>query len=99
MKVVLQLILAFTLISTTNVSCQSETKEKKGINLGLQTYSFRTMENQSPRAILEYIKQTGIKQVELMGNHAEPFAGAPATPVSNPKPQSHLYNPYRDDSL
>jgi len=99
MKVVLQLILAFTLISITNVPCQSETKEKKGINLGLQTYSFRTMEDQSPRAILEYIKQTGIKQVELMGNHAEPFAGAPASPLSNPKAMTILYKQYRKEPL
>ena len=33
------------------------------------------MSNQSPLAILDYIKQTGIKHVELMGNHAEPYVG------------------------
>ena len=33
------------------------------------------MTDQSPLAILNYIKQTGIKHVELMGNHAEQFVG------------------------
>ena len=49
--------------------------EEQGVIVGIQTWSFRTMTDQSPLAILNYIKQTGIKQVELMGNHAEPFVG------------------------
>jgi sugar phosphate isomerase/epimerase len=49
--------------------------EGQGIIVGVQTWSFRTMQDQSPLAILKYIKNTGIKHVELMGNHVEPFVG------------------------
>ena len=49
--------------------------EEQGIIVGVQTWSFRTMQDQSPLAILKYIKHTGIKHVELMGNHVEPFVG------------------------
>ena len=49
--------------------------EAQGIIVGVQTWSFRTMQDQSPLAILKYIKHTGIKHVELMGNHVEPFVG------------------------
>ena len=52
-----------------------QTLEEQGIIIGVQTWSFRTMQDQSPLAILKYIKHTGIKHVELMGNHAEPFVG------------------------
>jgi outer membrane murein-binding lipoprotein Lpp len=56
MRVVLQLIIAFAIIAQTTISCQSETKKKNELSIGIQTYSFRTMEDQSPLAILEYIK-------------------------------------------
>lgn len=49
----------------------------KGVNIGMISYSFRNMPDQSPTAILDYVQQSGIKAIELMGNHAEPFAGAP----------------------
>ena len=52
-----------------------QTLEEQGIIVGVQTWSFRTMQDQSPLAILKYIKHTGIKHVELMGNHVEPFVG------------------------
>ncbi|MFL2632756.1 MAG: sugar phosphate isomerase/epimerase family protein [Candidatus Marivariicella sp.] len=52
-----------------------QTLEEQGIIIGVQTWSFRTMQDQSPLAILKYIKHTGIKHVELMGNHVEPFVG------------------------
>ena len=57
------------------------------------------MEDQSPLAILEYIKQTGIKQVELMGNHAEPFAGAPESPINDPSKMAVLIKQYRKEPL
>ncbi|MGB1633588.1 MAG: hypothetical protein ACPHBP_00560, partial [Flavobacteriaceae bacterium] len=75
MKAYTQTLAAIVLLVLGLFSCQSETKQKNEITLGIQTYSFRTMEDQSPLAILDYVKQTGIKNIELMGNHAEPFAG------------------------
>jgi sugar phosphate isomerase/epimerase len=99
MKLVLKLVLAFAITLPILISCQSETKEKHEVNLGIQTYSFRSMEDQSPIAILNYIKETGIKHVELMGNHAEPFAGAPESPMSNPTILAVLIKQYRKEAL
>ncbi|NJB86062.1 sugar phosphate isomerase/epimerase [Lewinella marina] len=53
-----------------------------GVQIGTITYSFRTMPDQSAEATLGYITDAGISAVELMGDPAETFAGAPANPVS-----------------
>lgn len=53
----------------------------KGVKLGLITYSFRDLPDQSAEATLEYIRQCGITNIELMGGPAESFAGAPKNPV------------------
>ena len=57
------------------------------------------MDDQSPLAILNYIKQTGIKNIELMGNHAEPFAGAPVSSMSDPAKLAILIKQYRKEAL
>lgn len=53
----------------------------KGVRLGVITYSFRDLPDQSAEATLEYIRQCGITNIELMGGPAESFAGAPKNPV------------------
>ncbi|THH39654.1 sugar phosphate isomerase/epimerase family protein [Neolewinella litorea] len=53
-----------------------------GVQIGTITYSFRSMPDQSAEATLGYITDAGISAVELMGDPAETFAGAPANPVS-----------------
>jgi len=53
----------------------------KGVKLGVITYSFRDLPDQSAEATLEYIRQCGITNVEMMGGPAESFAGAPKNPV------------------
>ena len=73
--------------------------EDLGVNIGVQTYSFRTMDDQSPLKVLEYIKETGIKNVELMGNHAEPFAGAPESPQSDPIKRAVMVKQWRNQEL
>ncbi len=47
------------------------------VTIGCITYSFRQMKDQSAEAILNYINQSGITAVELMGDPAENFAGKP----------------------
>lgn len=54
----------------------------KGVRLGLITYSFRELPDQSAEATLDYIRQCGITNIELMGGPAETFAGAPTNPVN-----------------
>src|SRR6056300_1936198 len=93
-----RLLAVFALILMI-ISCQEAPKNKNEITIGVQTYSFRTMEDQSPIAILEYIKESGVKHVELMGNHAEPFAGAPVSPMSDPAVMRVLYKKYRKETL
>jgi sugar phosphate isomerase/epimerase len=50
-----------------------------GVQIGAITYSFRSMPS-SAEEILKYIVKCGLSSVELMGDPAEKFAGAPAVP-------------------
>ncbi|GAB3274126.1 hypothetical protein GCM10027347_46820 [Larkinella harenae] len=52
-----------------------------GVQVGVITYSFRDMPDQSAEATLKYILDSGISAVELMGGPAESFAGAPKNTV------------------
>jgi len=87
-------------LALANSACQQQAESSANdLIIGVQTYSFRTMEDQSPLAILEYIKETGIKHVELMGNHAEPFAGAPSSPMDNPAKRAIMIKQWRKQEL
>jgi sugar phosphate isomerase/epimerase len=48
------------------------------VQIGTITYSYRSMPDQSAQAILKYVVSDGISAVELMGEPAEQFAGAPS---------------------
>ncbi|MEA3225509.1 MAG: sugar phosphate isomerase/epimerase [Planctomycetota bacterium] len=48
-----------------------------GVQIGTITYSFRSMPG-SAEDILKYVLRCGLSSVELMGDPAEKFAGAPA---------------------
>lgn len=52
-----------------------------GVRLGLITYSFREMPAQDANSMLQYILESGVKEVELMGDVAEEFAGKPKNPI------------------
>jgi sugar phosphate isomerase/epimerase len=51
-----------------------------GVQIGVITYSYRTMPDQSAEAYLKYIVDSGVSAIELMGDPAESFAGRPAQP-------------------
>lgn len=53
----------------------------KGVQIGVITYSYRSMPDQSAEATLKYVTESGISAIELMGGPAESFAGMPANPV------------------
>lgn len=53
----------------------------KGVQIGVITYSFRDMPDQSAEATLQYILDSGISATELMGDPAETYAGKPKSPV------------------
>jgi sugar phosphate isomerase/epimerase len=48
-----------------------------GVQLATITYSYRSMPDQSAEAILRYVVDSGISQIEFMGGPVEAFAGAP----------------------
>jgi sugar phosphate isomerase/epimerase len=52
-----------------------------GVQIGVITYSFRDMPDQSAEATLQYVLDSGISAIELMGGPAEMFAGAPKNTV------------------
>ena len=49
----------------------------KGVQIGVITYSYRSMPS-SAEQLLQYILQSNINTIELMGDAPEAFAGAPA---------------------
>lgn len=53
-----------------------------GVQIGVITYSFRDMPDQSAEATLQYVLDCGISAIELMGGPAESFAMAPKNPVN-----------------
>jgi len=55
----------------------------KGVQIGVITYSFRSMPS-SAEQLLQYCRECGVSAVELMGDAAEIFAGAPVAP---PRPK------------
>jgi sugar phosphate isomerase/epimerase len=51
-----------------------------GVQIGTITYSYRSMPDKSLEGILNYVVQSGINSVELMGTPVEQFAGIPDDP-------------------
>src|SRR5262245_20379679 len=49
-----------------------------GVQIGSITYRFRSISD--PEAIIKAMTQIGLSEAELMSNHAEALAGAPAPP-------------------
>ncbi|WP_234733592.1 TIM barrel protein [Tellurirhabdus bombi] len=52
-----------------------------GVQIGVITYSYRDMPDQSAEATLKYVLDSGISAIELMGTPVESFAGAPKNTV------------------
>ncbi len=51
------------------------------VKIGTITYSFRDMPHQDGDSILQYVLETGINAIELMGDPAEAFAGRPQSKI------------------
>ncbi len=52
-----------------------------GVQIGAITYSFNRIANPDPEAILKAYVEIGLGEAELMSNHCEALAGAPAMPM------------------
>jgi sugar phosphate isomerase/epimerase len=71
---------ASTLISTRARAAASTRRPDsliRGVQIGVISYSFRSMPDQSATAILDYCRQIGLSAIELMGEPAEEYAGIP----------------------
>ena len=51
-----------------------------GVQIGAITYSFNTIASPDPEAIIRAYVEIGLGEAELMSNHCEALAGAPAMP-------------------
>ena len=52
----------------------------QGVQIGAITYSFNRLANPDPEAIIKAYVEIGLGEAELMSNHCEALAGAPAMP-------------------
>src|SRR4051794_23358035 len=52
-----------------------------GVQIGAITYSFNRIAAPDPEAIIRAYVDIGLGEAELMSNHCEALAGAPAMPV------------------
>jgi sugar phosphate isomerase/epimerase len=69
---------AFSKFAFADSLFQSQPDSKiNGVQIGVITYSFRSMPS-SAEQLLQYCLQCNINAIELMGDAAEAFAGAPA---------------------
>ncbi len=57
---------------------------QKDVQIGAISYCFRSLPGDA-EDVLGYLVQSGLTTVELMGNHAEAFAGAPEAPPRLPR--------------
>src|SRR6478672_8428195 len=52
-----------------------------GVQVGAITYSFNRIASPDPEAIIKAYVEIGLGEAELMSNHCEALAGAPAMPM------------------
>jgi sugar phosphate isomerase/epimerase len=69
--------LSFVLSLSTSFAAGSKSSKFGGVQVGAITYSYRSMADQSLNAVLNYVVQSGLSSVELMGDVAERYAGVP----------------------
>jgi len=75
---------AYTLLPVGLSASVHKRRLKKDVQIGAISYSFRALPGHA-EDVLGYLVQTGLTTVELMGNHAEDFAGAPPAPARPPR--------------
>lgn len=70
-----------------------------GVQVGCITYSFRSMADQSAEATLNYVTESGIDAIELMGGPAESFAGMPEATIDRRKYNQLMGKQRRGESV
>jgi hypothetical protein len=78
-KLVLAGLPAATLLETPLFGLQAKPNSNfGGVQIGVITYSYRSMPDQSAEATLKYIVDSGLSGTELMDGPVENFLGRPA---------------------
>lgn len=68
--------LAAAALPAAGLAAAKPNSKFKGVQIGAITYSFRSLPSSAPE-VLKYCVEAGISSIELMGDVAENFAGAP----------------------
>jgi len=71
------IVIAIFGIQASVIAVEKPNSKFGGVQIGTITYSYRSMLDQSLPAILNYVVQSGISSVELMGDVVEQYAGIP----------------------
>ncbi len=76
-KAIIVIVIAAFSFQTSAIAAGNQNSRFGGAQVGAITYSYRSMPDQSLPAILNYIVQSGLSSVELMGGAVEQYAGIP----------------------
>ncbi|MDD4191937.1 MAG: sugar phosphate isomerase/epimerase [Mangrovibacterium sp.] len=77
MKAAAGMLVAAFCFHSSAVDAAKPNSRFNGVQIGTITYSYRSMSDQSLPAVLDYVVQSGLSSVELMGGPVEVFAGVP----------------------
>ena len=76
----LVVVLSTALLGNSCTSNDKPDSNFKGVQIGVISYSWRSMPDGEAEDILRYCLQSGISSIELMGDVAERYAGIPPSP-------------------
>jgi len=79
-KLALLVVVLSTALLGNSCTCDKPDSNFKGVQIGVISYSWRSMPDGEAEDILRYCLQSGISSIELMGSVAEQYAGIPPSP-------------------
>lgn len=77
MKTIQLFILAILIVLPFALFSKEKGSKFAGVQIGITTYSYRSMPDQSLDAVLNYLVESGINSVELKGDPLEKYLGIP----------------------
>jgi hypothetical protein len=80
-KLTLPMVVLSAVLLGNSCTCNHKPDSNfKGVQIGVISYSWRSMPDGGAEDILRYCLQSGISSIELMGSVAEQYAGIPPSP-------------------
>ena len=86
-------ILAASALCVQFAVAQKPNSKFGGVQIGVISYSYRNMPDQTLEGILNYTVQSGINSVELMGGAVEQYAGIPRKKEEEARPWKAVESP------